>query len=167
MAPNAEPEKDFPWWLVILAVTGLWLLYEIWSDEVYKASLKALSKGLWVTLGVAGLSTALSTSLLSAVPKRLSCTEASMNAVSCPSPNRGKAYSSEAVTIPDEVVIPLVVITELEAKRNHPELGWTARQALRSLESFRTAAGIPPYRRSRASTKASSSRCRNGGSGST
>lgn len=40
-----------------------------------------------------------------------------------------------------EVVIPLVVITELEAKRNHPELGWTARQALRSLESFRTAAG--------------------------
>ena len=53
MAPNSEPEKDFPWWLVILAVTGLWLLYEIWSDEVYKASLKALSKGLWVTLGVA------------------------------------------------------------------------------------------------------------------
>jgi polar amino acid transport system permease protein len=53
MAPNSESEKDFPWWLVILAVTGLWLLYEIWSDEVYKASLKALSKGLWVTLGVA------------------------------------------------------------------------------------------------------------------
>ena len=53
MTPSAEPEKDFPWWLVILAVTGLWLLYEIWSDEVYKASLKALSKGLWVTLGVA------------------------------------------------------------------------------------------------------------------
>jgi His/Glu/Gln/Arg/opine family amino acid ABC transporter permease subunit len=53
MAPNSEPERDFPWWLVILAVTGLWLLYEIWSDEVYKASLKALSKGLWVTLGVA------------------------------------------------------------------------------------------------------------------
>ena len=53
MAPNSQPEKDFPWWLVILAVTGLWLLYEIWSDEVYKASLKALSKGLWVTLGVA------------------------------------------------------------------------------------------------------------------
>lgn len=53
MAPNSEPDKDFPWWLVILAVTGLWLLFEIWSDEVYKASLKVLSKGLVVTLGVA------------------------------------------------------------------------------------------------------------------
>ena len=39
MAPNGEPEKDFPWWLVILAVTGLWLLYEMLSDEVYKGAL--------------------------------------------------------------------------------------------------------------------------------
>ncbi|MBL9050388.1 MAG: amino acid ABC transporter permease [Tabrizicola sp.] len=53
MAPNAEPENDFPWWLVILAVTGLWLLYEMLSDEVYNASLRALSKGLWITLAVA------------------------------------------------------------------------------------------------------------------
>ena len=53
MVPNSQPENDFPWWLVILAATGLWLLFEIWSDEVYKASLKVLSKGLWVTLGVA------------------------------------------------------------------------------------------------------------------
>src|SRR3954469_5114319 len=29
-----------------------------------------------------------------------------------------------------EVVLPIVVITELEAKRNHPELGWFARQSL-------------------------------------
>ena len=28
------------------------------------------------------------------------------------------------------VVLPLVVLTELEAKRNHPELGWAARTAL-------------------------------------
>ena len=27
-----------------------------------------------------------------------------------------------------EIVIPLVVITELEAKRNHAELGWLARR---------------------------------------
>ena len=26
-----------------------------------------------------------------------------------------------------EVVVPLVVLTELEGKRNHPELGWAAR----------------------------------------
>ena len=40
-----------------------------------------------------------------------------------------------------EVVIPLVVITELEAKRNHAELGWLARRALRLLEELRTTHG--------------------------
>ncbi|NNV08488.1 PhoH family protein, partial [Geobacillus sp. MMMUD3] len=28
------------------------------------------------------------------------------------------------------IVIPLVVVSELEAKRHHPELGFTARKAL-------------------------------------
>ena len=36
-----------------------------------------------------------------------------------------------------EVVIPVVVITELEAKRHHPELGFFARTALRSLDDLR------------------------------
>ena len=36
-----------------------------------------------------------------------------------------------------EVVIPVVVITELEAKRHHPELGYFARTALRLLDDFR------------------------------
>ncbi|MGY0233178.1 PhoH family protein [Longispora urticae] len=36
-----------------------------------------------------------------------------------------------------EVVIPLVVISELEAKRHHPELGWFARQSLRFLDDLR------------------------------
>ena len=36
-----------------------------------------------------------------------------------------------------EVVIPLVVIIELEAKRTHPELGYFAREALRMLDDFR------------------------------
>jgi PhoH-like ATPase len=36
-----------------------------------------------------------------------------------------------------EVVIPLVVITELEGKRHHAELGWFARQALRMLDELR------------------------------
>ena len=35
------------------------------------------------------------------------------------------------------VVLPVVVITELEAKRNHPELGYFARQALRQLDDLR------------------------------
>jgi His/Glu/Gln/Arg/opine family amino acid ABC transporter permease subunit len=53
MAPTAGPEKDFPWWLVILVISGLWLFYEMLSDEVYKSSLAVLSKGLVVTLAVA------------------------------------------------------------------------------------------------------------------
>jgi PhoH-like ATPase len=40
-----------------------------------------------------------------------------------------------------EVVLPVVVIMELEAKRNHPELGYFARQALRSLDDLRVRHG--------------------------
>lgn len=36
-----------------------------------------------------------------------------------------------------DVVLPIVVITELEAKRQHPELGFFARQALRMLDELR------------------------------
>jgi len=40
-----------------------------------------------------------------------------------------------------EVVLPIVVITELEAKRHHPELGYFARQALRALDDLRLVQG--------------------------
>ena len=40
-----------------------------------------------------------------------------------------------------DVVVPLVVIGELEDKRNHPELGWFARQALRILDDLRVQHG--------------------------
>lgn len=40
-----------------------------------------------------------------------------------------------------EVVIPIVVITELEGKRHHPELGYFARKALRSLDELRVTHG--------------------------
>jgi PhoH-like ATPase len=40
-----------------------------------------------------------------------------------------------------EVVLPLVVITELEAKRTHPELGYFARAALRLLDDLRVSGG--------------------------
>jgi PhoH-like ATPase len=39
------------------------------------------------------------------------------------------------------VVLPIVVITELEAKRHHPELGFFARQALRHLDDLRVTHG--------------------------
>jgi len=40
-----------------------------------------------------------------------------------------------------EVVVPLVVISELEGKRHHPELGWFARQSLRLLDDLRVRYG--------------------------
>jgi PhoH-like ATPase len=40
-----------------------------------------------------------------------------------------------------QVVLPIVVITELEAKRDHPELGYFARQALRLLDDLRVEFG--------------------------
>jgi PhoH-like ATPase len=40
-----------------------------------------------------------------------------------------------------EVVLPVVVVTELEAKRHHPELGYFARQALRLLDEMRIQQG--------------------------
>src|SRR5664279_3073389 len=39
------------------------------------------------------------------------------------------------------VVLPVVVITELEAKRHHPELGYFARAALRLLDDLRVMHG--------------------------
>ena len=41
-----------------------------------------------------------------------------------------------------EVVIPVVVITELEGKRHHPELGYFARTALRFLDDLRVEHGM-------------------------
>ncbi|SCK26379.1 PhoH family protein [Streptomyces sp. WMMB 322] len=40
-----------------------------------------------------------------------------------------------------EIVLPVVVVTELEAKRHHPELGYFARQALRRLDEYRVKYG--------------------------
>ncbi|TNM36609.1 PhoH family protein [Nocardioides albidus] len=40
-----------------------------------------------------------------------------------------------------EVVLPVVVITELEGKRHHPELGYFARSALRALDEMRVSHG--------------------------
>jgi len=53
MTPNPKPDSDFPWWLVILAVTGVVLFWEVATSEVYGAALKTLAKGIVVTVIVA------------------------------------------------------------------------------------------------------------------
>jgi len=53
MTPQPKPDEDFPWWLVILGLTGLWLFYEVISDPHYRAALGLLAKGIGVTVVVA------------------------------------------------------------------------------------------------------------------
>ncbi|GAB1362023.1 amino acid ABC transporter permease [Rhodobacter sp.] len=48
----AETRERLPWWLVIIVVTGLWLMWEVLSDDQYRAALKSLSRGIWITLTV-------------------------------------------------------------------------------------------------------------------
>jgi polar amino acid transport system permease protein len=53
MTPNPKSDGDFPWWLVILALVGAFLFWQIAHSEVYAAALAALSKGIWITVSVA------------------------------------------------------------------------------------------------------------------
>jgi polar amino acid transport system permease protein len=45
-----DAPEDFPWWLVIVAATGVWLFYEVLSDAVYAQVLSTLKQGIWVTV---------------------------------------------------------------------------------------------------------------------
>ncbi|WTY93247.1 PhoH family protein [Sphaerisporangium sp. NBC_01403] len=70
---------------------------------------------------------------------------------SSPTPSRRTYIVDTSVLLADpaamsrfaehEVVLPIVVITELEAKRHHPELGYFARKALRVLDDLRVKHG--------------------------
>lgn len=53
MTPNPKPDSDFPWWLVILAVTGAVLFWEVATSDLYGAALRTLAKGIVVTVIVA------------------------------------------------------------------------------------------------------------------
>ncbi len=65
--------KDFPWWLVVLVATGLWLFWQVASDDVYARVLATLSKGIGITvlvtvvafLGAAVIGLGLAVALLS------------------------------------------------------------------------------------------------------
>ncbi|MBA3908291.1 MAG: amino acid ABC transporter [Rhodobacter sp.] len=50
MTPSSQPDRDFPWWLVIVTIAGLWLFYEVWASAVYSAALATLAKGIWITV---------------------------------------------------------------------------------------------------------------------
>lgn len=52
MLPSSQPDKDFPWWLVIVIGTGAYLFYLIIADDLYAQVLQTLSKGIGITIFV-------------------------------------------------------------------------------------------------------------------
>jgi His/Glu/Gln/Arg/opine family amino acid ABC transporter permease subunit len=52
VTPNPKPDEDFPWWLVIVAVTGVLLFWQVLADEVYSQALAVLANGIWITAAV-------------------------------------------------------------------------------------------------------------------
>ena len=63
MTPNSEPDKDFPWWLLIAGAIGCWLVWEVIADDIYAKVLATLAKGLWITLFVTVTAFAMATGL--------------------------------------------------------------------------------------------------------
>jgi polar amino acid transport system permease protein len=52
MRPESNPEDDFPWWLVLVAGIGLYLLYRVMADELYSQVLSRISLGIGITIFV-------------------------------------------------------------------------------------------------------------------
>lgn len=52
MIPTSPDDKDFPWWLLIVAATGIYLFWQVLTVEVYTKVLTTLSKGIWITIYV-------------------------------------------------------------------------------------------------------------------
>ena len=52
MMPPVKPEKDFPYWLLIVAGTGAYLFYRVIADDLYTQVLLTLAKGIWTTVFV-------------------------------------------------------------------------------------------------------------------
>lgn len=52
MTPNAKPDRDVPWWLLVVAAAGLWLFWRVLADPEYARILSLLSQGIGVTVMV-------------------------------------------------------------------------------------------------------------------
>lgn len=52
MTPHAAPDKDFPYWLLLVVGAGLFLFYKVWADNLYSQVLSTLSKGIVTTVAV-------------------------------------------------------------------------------------------------------------------
>ncbi|MDU8943718.1 amino acid ABC transporter permease [Ovoidimarina sediminis] len=52
MTPAPEPDKDFPWWLLVAGGIAVWMIYAVVADDLYRQVLTTLSKGVWITIFV-------------------------------------------------------------------------------------------------------------------
>ena len=52
MIPNPEPDKDFPWWLVLAGGLVAYFGYRIIADDLYAQVLGTLTKGIGITVFV-------------------------------------------------------------------------------------------------------------------
>jgi PhoH-like ATPase len=85
------------------------------------------------------------------VPRAAASPKTAQSSSKAPSPKNRTYVLDTSVLLADpgalrrfaehEVVLPVVVITELEGKRHHPELGYFARSALRLLDELRITNG--------------------------
>ncbi|WP_235924002.1 amino acid ABC transporter permease [Pseudoroseicyclus tamaricis] len=56
MLPPPPQEREFPWWLAILAVTGVYLFWQVLTEEHYAQVLRTLRRGIWITVLVTVIS---------------------------------------------------------------------------------------------------------------
>jgi polar amino acid transport system permease protein len=47
-----KQDQDFPYWLVVLGITGLVLFYQVWASAVYSQVMATLVKGIGITVFV-------------------------------------------------------------------------------------------------------------------
>ncbi len=47
-----KQDQEFPYWLVVLGITGLWLFYQVWASAVYSQVMATLAKGIGLTVFV-------------------------------------------------------------------------------------------------------------------
>ncbi len=58
-----NPEKDFPYWLVLVLMIGAYFAYRVISDALYVQVFHIVSKGIWITLFVTVVAFALASGL--------------------------------------------------------------------------------------------------------
>ncbi len=52
MIPTSPDDRDFPWWLLVVATIGLFMFWQVLTDDIYAGVLQILRKGIWTTIYV-------------------------------------------------------------------------------------------------------------------